>query len=303
MDIPITEQTDFVVKSIPDQIEFKVWRRDLEKSEIFRDMFALCDQGSASIGVKTLADAGCYVELDEPAQALNTLLELLRQPPPPPLLSLPDCESAQERWMKLPFSQRYEHDSVIPFPLLPGMIRLADKYGLSDSLVRSLRLHLVANAFLHPLKVYGFATENGLEDVAVEASTYLLHPPLASYSKDDISVIPTVAAYHDLVQLHAHRIKRLQEVLLSEEIFPFGYGLCTLHSDETARLWNDRRVELVPKIEAASDIAAEMRTLVDQLSSCQTCRKACIAATEMLEYKCRRIARTIGYLPSSRQVT
>lgn len=303
MDIPTAGQTDFVVKSIPDKIEFKVQQCDLEKSEIFRDMFAVCNQGSASPhGVKTLADS-CYVELDEPAQALKTLLALLRQPPPPPLLSLPNSVSAQECWVKLPFSQRYEHDSVIPFPLLPGMIRLSDKYGLSDPLVRSLRSHLVANAFLHPLKVYGFATANRFEDVAVEASTYLLHPPLASYSREDISVIPTVTAYHDLVQLHAHRIKRLQEILLSEEIFPFGYGLCTLHCDETARMWNERRVQLVPRIEAASDIAAEMRTLMDQFSSCQACRKACIAATEMLEYKCRRIARTIGYLPSSGRVT
>ncbi|KAI6133260.1 hypothetical protein EDD16DRAFT_13316 [Pisolithus croceorrhizus] len=303
MDIPTAQQTDLVVKSIPDQIEFNVRRCDLEKSEIFRDMFAVCNQGSASAdGVKTLADS-CYVELDEPAQALKTLLELLRQPPPPPLLYMPDRMSAQECWMKLPFSQRYEHDSVIPFPLLPGMIRLSDKYGLSDPLVRSLRSHLVANAFLHPLKVYGFARANGFEDVAVEASTYLLHPPLASYSREDISVIPTVAAYHDLVQLHAHRIKKLQEILLSEEIFPFGYGLCALHCNETARIWNERRVQLVPKVEAASDIAAEMRTLMDQLSSCQVCRKACLAATEMLEYKCRRITRTIGYLPSNGRET
>ncbi|KAI6045043.1 hypothetical protein EDC04DRAFT_2865519 [Pisolithus marmoratus] len=298
MVLPITEQTNFIVKSIPDQIEFKVQRCDLEKSEIFRDMFALCDQGIASTDVvKTLLADSCYVELDEPAQALTTLLELLRQPPHPPLLSLPNCVSAQERWIKLPFSQRYEHDSVIPFPLLPGMILLADKYSLSEPLTRSLRSHLVANAFLHPLKVYGFATANGFEDVAAEASTYLLHPPLASYSREDISVIPSVAAYHDLVQLHAHRIKRLQEILLSEEIFPFGYGSCTMHCDETTRSWNKLREQLAPRIEAASDIAAEMRKLINQFSSCQACRKACIAATEMLEYKCRRIARTIGYLP------
>ncbi|KAG1716341.1 hypothetical protein ID866_825 [Astraeus odoratus] len=243
-------------------------------------MFTLC---GTSTGDNSTVAEHCYVELDEPAEALRTLVELLYRPPAPPVLSPTTYQSDRECWIKLPFSQRYDHDSLIPFPLLPGMIRLADKYGLAEPLVRSLHTHLIANAFLHPLKVYGFATANGFDDVAVEASAYLLHPPLASYNNDEISVIPTVTAYHSLVRLHAHRIDSLRRILLSEDIFPFGYGACTTHHSETVRLWNERRTQLALRIEAASDLAAEMRTLLEQFSSCTTCSKACIAATEMLE--------------------
>lgn len=290
---PMSEQPDFRVKSIPDQVEFVVQRCALENSEVFRDMFALCDRKRST---DDDGDKSC-VELDEPAEILRTLLKLLSHPPAPPLLSPLAYEfgSLHESWIRLPFSQRYDHDSVIPLPVLPGMIRLADKYCLSEPLVRSLRTHLLANAFLHPLKVYGFATAHGFDDIAVEASAYLLHPPLASYSRKDISVIPTVAAYHDLVQLHANRVNSLRTILLSEDVFPFGYGACDAHRDETVRAWNERRAHLAPKIEAASDLASEMKVLLDQFSSCRTCSKACIAATEMLAYKCRRVARTIKH--------
>ncbi|KAL4068267.1 hypothetical protein V8B97DRAFT_885283 [Scleroderma yunnanense] len=301
MDMPsISEQPDFLVKSILDQFEFPVQRCVLERSEVFKDMFALCDQGPNSDGDKL----GHYVELNEPAETLRTLLELLSHPPPPPLLlSSPAYDSAHECWIKSPFSQRYDHDSVIPFPILPGMIQLADKYCLSEPLIRSLRTHLFANAFLHPLKVYGFATANGFDDIAVEASAYLLHPPLAVYTREEISIIPTVVAYHDLVRLHAHRIDSLRTILLSEDIFPFGYGACDAHRDDTARAWNERRIQLAPKIEAASDLASEMRALLGRFLSCQTCSKACIAATEMLEYKCRRVARTIRHLSRGKRAS
>ena len=205
-------------------------------------MFALCERKPAS--------SPGYVELDEPAETLRTLLKLLSHPPAPPLLALPACDSAHEYWVKLPFSQRYDNDSVIPFPVLPGMIHLADKYCLSEPLVRSLRTHLFANAFLHPLKVYAFATASGFDDIAADASAYLLHPPLASYTREEISVIPTVAAYHDLVRLHAHRTQRLQTILSTEDIFPFGYGACDTHRDQTIRAWNERRTQLAPKIDA-----------------------------------------------------
>jgi len=265
----MSEQPDFRVKSIPDQIEFTVQRCTLENSEVFSlfsvcgdcasgltvstgDMFALCDRKRS-----TDDDMGC-VELDEPAEVLRTLLKLLSHPPAPPLLSLRAYDSPHEFWIKLPFSRRYDHDSVIPLPVLPGMIRLADKYCLSEPLVRSLRTHLLANAFLHPLRVYGFATANGFDDIAVQASAYLLHPPLASYSREDVSVIPTVAAYHDLVQLHARRIDSLRTILLSEDVFPFGYGACDVHRDETVRAWNERRTQLAPKIEAGQPDTVEL---------------------------------------------
>ncbi|KAF9229556.1 hypothetical protein BS17DRAFT_689447 [Gyrodon lividus] len=170
----------------------------------------------------------------------------------------------------------------IPYPLLPDMLRLVDKYDLSAPLRRSLHSHLFANACISPLKVYTFATANCLDDIAAEASAYLLHPPLSTYSKDQIATIPSVTAYHALVRLHGYRVDKLKGILLSEDIFPFGYGACSTHQKDTTRTWNERRIFLATQIEAATDLAAEMRVLLQQLESCKICHRACTAAIEML---------------------
>ena len=193
----------------------------------------------------TVVTGDQLVELDEPAVTLRLLLRLLNYPPPPPSLS---PSAPQARRMGKPVS--LYQGALIPFPLLPDMLRLADKYDLSDPLRRSLHSHLFANASVLPLEVYAFATRNGLGDVAAEASAYLLHPPLSTYSKDEIALIPSVSAYHDLVRLHSYRIQQLKAVLLREDIFPFGYGVCGAHRESTTRAWNDARMMLATQLEA-----------------------------------------------------
>ncbi|KAF9243892.1 hypothetical protein BU15DRAFT_42821 [Melanogaster broomeanus] len=287
---------DFRVKSRPDQEEFGVERSALKTSEVFRDMFLCCDQGYDFVANRDVQDITEVLELDESAATLRVLLQLLHSPPPPPSL----CPSShQARSMGKPISPY--NDSRIPYPLLPDMLRLVDKYALSEPLRRSLHSHLFASASAHPLEVYAFATTNGLGDIAAEASAYLLHPPLATYTSNQIAVIPSTAAYHALVRLHSLRVSRLKEILLAEEIFPFGYGACLTHQEDTTRTWNERRMVLATQIEAATDLAAEMTVLLQQLKLCTTCHKACTAAIEMLAYKCNRIPRTIDYLPREHQ--
>ncbi|KAF8845308.1 hypothetical protein BDN67DRAFT_961613, partial [Paxillus ammoniavirescens] len=236
------QKADLRVKSLLDHEEFGVERSALQTSEVFRDMFLCCDSQTCDVANRDVPE---ILELDESAATLRMLLELLHFPPPPPLLRL---SASQTRRMGKPTSP-YD-GSLVPYPLLPDMLRLVDKYDLSEPLRRSLHSHLFANACIHPLKVYAFATTNGLDDVAAEASAYLLHPPLSTYTKDQIAILPSATAYHALVRLHSYRVNRLKEILLSEDIFPFGYGACLTHQGDTTRIWNERRLLLATQIEA-----------------------------------------------------
>ncbi|KAH7914490.1 hypothetical protein BJ138DRAFT_1143855 [Hygrophoropsis aurantiaca] len=308
------DNADFLVRSIPDGVQFKIQRRSLESSEIFSlsnsthlkpgtrvlmnifslpvgDMFACCEQEFQL--VSGTSDYTCHedqrLDLDESAETLETLFKLLHYPPPPPSLIDPS-----------PFKRpkyRTDDGTLIPFPLLPQLFHLTDKYALSESLRDSLHAHLLANASIHPLKVYGYAILHELHDVAIEASAHLLAPALSTYSKEEIATVPTVQAYHDLVRLQAYRIRKLRHVLLHEDIFPHGYGTCNVHKDSTIVKWENQRRFLSDKIEAATDLAAEMGHLVEEFTFCRMCHKACTAAVKMLEYKCYRIPRTIDYLP------
>ena len=256
---------DFRVRSIPDQEEFDVHKSALRTSQVFRslpescfltgkidsrydttgNMFLCCDQEYSSVHTHEAQGITQVLELDESASTLRLLLRLLHFPPPPPSL---DQSARQTRRMGKPAS--LYQGALIPFPLLPDMLRLTDKYDLSEPLRRTFHSHLFANASIHPLEVYGFAVRNRLDDVAAEASAYLLHPPLSTYSKDQIALIPSVSAYHDLVRLHSYRVQQLKLILLREDIFPFGYGVCVAHQENTTRAWNDSRMLLATQIEA-----------------------------------------------------
>ncbi|KAH0838502.1 hypothetical protein J3R83DRAFT_6819 [Lanmaoa asiatica] len=262
-------------------------------------MFLCCDHEYSFVDTHEVQDITGVLELNESASTLRLLLRLLHFPPIPPSLS----PSAREtRRMGKPVS--LYQGALIPFPLLPDMLRLADKYDLSEPLRHALHSQLFANASVHPLDVYAFATRNRLGDVAAEASAYLLHPPLSTYSKDRIALIPSVSAYHDLVRLHSYRIQQLKVTLLREDIFPFGYGVCVAHQENTTLAWNDSRILLATRLEAgrvsgdgyqveeiahsrlATDVVAEMSVLLKQFDLCKTCHKACSAAIEMLGVKC-----------------
>lgn len=201
-------------------------------------MFDCCEEGS------TLDE---ILDLDEPADMLSILMCLLHTPPPPPERIL---DSNAEKYPTTIKPKEYEPGSVIPFPLLPCMLKLADKYALLESLQKSLLAHLASHVSAYPLKVYGYATEHGLRPLAIEASEHLLHPPLSFYSPNDLKVIPVPEAWHELVLLHEVRIRGLRSILLAEEIFPHGYGACSSHKEQTPLLWKQRKNDIVLRIEA-----------------------------------------------------
>lgn len=206
------------------------------------DMFAICDP--QALGERTLNKE--VLDLDEPADTLNTLLCLLHTPPDPPEKSL--VEVGKRPGIIEP--DLYEPGSVIPFPLLPHMLLLADKYLLSENTHRSLIAHVKSQVAAYPLKVYGFAIERGLQSLAADASKYLLHPPLSAYSPKDIEVVPTADAWHALVLLHNVRIRGLRRILFAEEIFPHGHGMCPKHKDQTIGYWKTRQMQIMSEIEA-----------------------------------------------------
>jgi len=260
-------------------------------------MFACCDQGFDLVDDKDEPGSQeAVLDLDETEHALATLFRLIQHPPTPPPTE--NSEGTRSR-------VKFDADSVIPFPILPFMLRLADKYGLSETIIRSLHTHMQCNAITNPLPVYAYATAHDLPKIAAEASAHLLHPPLSSYTKDDIQIIPTVTAYHELLRLHEYRKYRLREILLNEDLFPHGYGACPTHRQRATQLWEGKRMHLATQIEAgvqanivcisgsasyklinpATDIAGEMHELAGQLSSCPLCCKAVTAAVEMLQVK------------------
>ncbi|GLB36409.1 hypothetical protein LshimejAT787_0306970 [Lyophyllum shimeji] len=285
------ENPDFTVRSVPDDISFRVNRESMRNSEVFRDMFLIGEGGSSGHEEQT-------VDIHETAAVLIALLRLLHYPPAPPVLK-PQEENWQygiphHKWPK----RMYDPASVIPLPLLLDLLYgLVDKYAISDAVAQTFNVHLLAHASTFPLQVYGFATAQGIDYVANEASQYLM--PLASYRPHEIALIPDVLAYHKLVQLQAARVKALRDLVIGEEIFPHGYGACPSHQQETTACWEARRTALASVIETDTDIAGEMEAMAESLpKTCKACQKACTAAVQMLAYKSRKTLRRIDQLPA-----
>ncbi|KAH8100520.1 hypothetical protein BXZ70DRAFT_154968 [Cristinia sonorae] len=285
------EDGDFIVRSIPDGHVFTVKRERLEQgSTVFRDMFSCCDSGYV---VDMLDEESGTLDLDESAERLSMLFQLLH--------NLPDPYHEEP----VPKSQRdftrvqstLPKEPAIPFPILPILLSLADKYALSETIVHCVHSHLAAHTSTYPLRVYGYATSLGLHDVAARASTFLLSPPLSSHPTNKITALPNAQAYHKLVQLHDYRIRKLKEVLMGEQIFPHGYGKCPRHAAKTDGIWEERKKNVIAKILAATDVAAEMAEVQSEVAECEVCTKATTAAISMLAYKCAKIPKRIDKIP------
>jgi len=231
------------------------------------------------------ADTEQVLDLQESSGNLVVLLRMLHEPPSPPSQKPTDKFNPIE----------YDPTTVIPLPLLYTLFELADKYALHDTVTKCLEAHLIAHAVAYPLEVYGFATLHGMEKIASHTSQYVM--PVATYTYDEISLIPNVVAYHKLVRLQDLRRKALRNLILEEDIFPHGYGECSSHREQTVASWVRQRNALEGRIESSTDIAAEMGTLRDTLRHCKTCLKACTAAVEMLAYKSNRIIKKLNQLP------
>ena len=178
---------------------------------LLEDMFACCT-----------ADTEQLLDLQESSGNLVVLLRMLHEPPSSPSQKLTDKFNSIDTFDPFDTFDSIEYDptTVIPLPLLFTLFELADKYALHHTVTKCLKAHLIAHEVAYPLEVYGFATLHGMEKIASHTSQYVM--PVASYSYDEINLIPNVVAYHKLVRLQDLRRKALRNLILEEEIFPHG---------------------------------------------------------------------------------
>ncbi len=221
-------------------------------------MFRCCDSRT------TRTDE--IVRLDEHASNLTVLLNVLHYPICPPIRVHSHTKPYRDRNSAQSNQRQYNPGTVIPLPIIPLLLSLADKYCI-ESITETLSVHLSAHAPTDPLRVYGYAVAFGLGTAASMASQYL--DPMASYAASQVEVIPTVAAYHRVLVLQNFRVQALRRILSGEEIFPHGafpsawhnvvlmlrplagYGLCASHQRQTTSIWEARRSFLMGGIQSS----------------------------------------------------
>jgi len=276
------DNPDFRIRCQPEDIVFGVNRERLsEGSQVFKDMFVCCDDAEAN----SQGDSRT-MDVFENSSAFAVFLKLLHEPPTP--FAEEDISELIKFETKVIMKPP---KNAIPLPILTTILQLADKYMVKSGIVQSLHTHLWAHRTVFPLNVYGIATKYSLDWIADDASMYLIHPPLHTYTLDEVSIIPTAAAYHKLLALQHHRTTKLRELLRDEELFPYHYGECSKHAGSANALWSDRKDALLGKVDSGTDVAAEMTASLKDLGDCETCYKRWSAATDMLAYKCRRVPR------------
>jgi len=295
-------EPDFLVRSTHIQdMSFLVERNALtEASEVFRDMFHVCEPPEAGwedVGdgqTSALEESRMEMDMPEPPDVLRMLFKLLHSP----LAPLPSIKELTEQDKQYSQSKQYldgvlrspiPQTHAIPLPLLRPLYALADKYLLVPDLISTLHSHLTAHTQAQPLEVYALATTLSLSEVAAYASSHLLSPPLDTYATGTLSILPSIESLHLLYLLHSHRIKKLHEILANEAIFPHGYGKCASrgHSERVEEAWRHQKRVLLSmgRIEAGTDVSSEMRAVLRSFEDCATCTKAGIAAIEMLEVR------------------
>ncbi|KAL1720637.1 hypothetical protein EV715DRAFT_271644 [Schizophyllum commune] len=267
---------EIVVRSTQDDTRLSVKRAALQKSEVFDGMFTVCGPAAPPV-----------LELDESGAHLELLLRLLNGPPPPPTSF--GQEEASQHSSKFP-KKLYNPDTIIPFPMLQLMYGLADKYIIDTE--KALGPHLRAHCAEDAVRVYALALRAGEDDIAAEASQFLR--PIASYSSDEIAALPDARSVYRLVVLQDQRRRALTHLVLTEDIFPHGYGTCGAHQDQTLERWDNRRKRLSASVDADTDVAWEMDS--EGSIGCAACDLAWSRAVAMLAYKSRKAISRIDQL-------
>lgn len=196
-------------------------------------MFSCCDGQQEG-------ETSQSMDMYESGNNMALLVRLLQDP----LLPLPEA-STQGRPSEQILGPLF---AVIPHVLLPRLFALGEKYALKPPVMQILHTHLLAQASIAPLLVYGLACQYSLAEIADKASKFLVFTPLERYGFDDVKVIPTAEAYHKLLQLQSYRKQRIKGLLMNEELFPHGYGACSAHKDYAEAIWDKRRRSILPDV-------------------------------------------------------
>ncbi|CAG7846722.1 SubName: Full=Uncharacterized protein {ECO:0000313/EMBL:CCA74244.1} [Serendipita indica DSM 11827] len=300
-------EPDFTVYSSVDaDVEFRVQRIALiAGSEVFADMFNISESSWVDVDGKTLDNISTEnnsMTMSEDTPVLENLFRVIHEPP----VKLPTAKD-MKRWHKLPdYDERKAEGppiakgDAVPFPLLKRLFVLADKYIFTPAIVETLHTHLASHATDSPLQVYAMATAMGIDDVAIYASTQLHSPPLETYTPDQMAILPTIQSLQLLYILHAVRKQRLREILAEEQLFPSGYGKCTVkgHVEMAEEAWRKQKRILLSmgRIQAGANLRVEMMPVLVTVSGCNTCLKAYETAIDMIQYKSVKIPQSIANL-------
>ncbi|EJD04323.1 uncharacterized protein FOMMEDRAFT_83934 [Fomitiporia mediterranea MF3/22] len=202
-------------------------------------MFSCCD--SEEEGNEK---AEC-MDIYESAKDIEILVRLLHDPPQ----TLPETKPLKRSAMEPNIHYKpAPTQTAIPHPLLPRLFALADKYLFNPPITKVLHSHLSAQTPTAPLLVYGLATGHSLREIADKASTFLASTPLSSFTSKEIKIIPTAEALHNLLLLQTHRQLKFKELLMKEELFPHGYGVCDAHKVHVESLWETTRQAILPDV-------------------------------------------------------
>ena len=208
-------------------------------------MFSCCDNSVNPAGDDKRPVNGSTtksMDIYETSMTFGIFLKLLHDPP-----------AEYPKRNKSPESSKYSVVTpacAIPYPVLPLLYDLADKYAVSLPILQTLDSHLAAQVSTSPLSVYGLATRRGLVDIADEASAFLVQPPLHTYTPEELRIIPTAEAYQKLLLLQHHRTMKLKKLLMDEQLFPHGYGECTAHRQVATDLWTEKKRSLLGLVDA-----------------------------------------------------
>ncbi|TRM60102.1 hypothetical protein BD626DRAFT_571890 [Schizophyllum amplum] len=163
-------EAEIGVRSTQDGARLPAKRAALRNSDVFADMFAMCDPSATPV-----------LDLDESGEHIALLLRLLHEPPAPPtVLGEEEVEERSSRLQKT---------------------LLADKYlvNVADALREQLRAHCAEDAFA----VYTLACEHREDSMAAEASQFVR--PLARYTEAEVAALPNARVCHRLAALQDSR--------------------------------------------------------------------------------------------------
>ncbi|KAF8321614.1 hypothetical protein DL93DRAFT_2029265, partial [Clavulina sp. PMI_390] len=194
---------------------------------------------------------------------------------------------------------------------------LSEKYAFVPELVRALKSHLAEHTIRYPMEVYMLANEltltvghvnpelkKEMEELASDASQYLLSPTLSSLPVSAAFQFPTAQSFAILLRLQLYRIDRLREILglpdtsrgsgstpastpsasaTTSDVFPHDYNYCSTHGSATRTIWARAKKDLASELDAGTDVGTEMgKRVLPAVRHCTKCTAGVTAAMQMI---------------------
>lgn len=181
----------------------------------FANLIIPTAQSSGGVPVPSkLAGASPILAANTPSDALNVVLHCIYRLSPVAYLPSLQCII-----------------SVLPQLTHYGLTPLSQYVSHGTPLLKMFLLH----AQLHPIPIYALAASQGLEDLAVAASSYTLSLNLAHSVSSHYATLMSSKYLFKLYKLHGTRIQALKTILDGTELHPHA-GNCSPANMRQAKL-------------------------------------------------------------------